>query len=414
MTFSASKPEWDALIAQHKPGYTLDQAFYVTDEAFALDCARVLRPSWHLVGHVARIAEPGQYFTARLMGESLILVRDRDGNVNGFYNVCRHRGSLVCLKDEGKANRLVCPYHAWSYGLDGTLKSAPDMPEGFNAADFGLKPCRVQVSHGLIFVALDDSAGDFDDGYQEYAGFLDPYDLANTRIARRTVYPTPANWKLVYENFTECYHCVPSHPEYITIHSKQKLRAFGAGEGSGSEEDVAKYQPEMDAWQARAERLGMRIDAIADRDTTGRYWRQAGRFPIRDGFDTESRDGKLMAPLLGHQKESDGGQTAISFNPMYTVIVNADHAILFRFTPIATMETEVELTWLVHKDAREGVDYDPDTLTWAWDVTNRQDGEIVTNNQLGILSDVYEPGPYSLMETRAAEFVEWYLNKLAP
>jgi Rieske 2Fe-2S family protein len=403
------------MISHQQNGLTLEQPFYTDESIFKLDVEKIIKApeTWHLVGHISRLPKAGDYFLVNIAGESIIVVRNKTGEINAFYNVCRHRGSRICLKNEGHSLLLVCPYHAWSYDLDGAIKVARDMPEGFDKSKWGLHECHAHVAEGLIFINLcDGPLTDFDDVYRDYMKYLKPHDLASAKIALRRVYPTPANWKLVYENFAECYHCVPSHPEYCTIHSPQKLRAFGAGKGSGSPEDVALFQDELNAWEKRAGALGHLIDSIDEADVKGPYFRSAGRYPIQEGYETESKGGQPVAPLMGHLKDFDGGQTAVSFSPFYTVIANPDYTIIFRFTPISVLETEVELTWLVRGDSEEGKDYNLEDLAWAWHATNIQDGEIVTNNQKGVLSLKYAPGPYAKMEVRINEFIRWYLNRL--
>lgn len=208
-------PDLRKLVASQKPGFTLEQPFYTSPEVFAADFEAVVRKQWLLAGHTSEITTPGSYRTVQVAHESIILVRTQEGDVRAFYNVCRHRGSRICAKESGETRLLRCPYHAWAYDLDGRLVSAQNMPEDFDAEEFGLTPCPLRVVHGLILIHL----GDGDDTELNHVlervdRFLEPHALENCKVAFQKSYPTDANWKLVLENFLECYHCKPSHPEY--------------------------------------------------------------------------------------------------------------------------------------------------------------------------------------------------------
>ena len=139
---------------------------------------------------------------------------------------------------------------------------------------------------------------------------------------------------------------------------------------------------------------------------------QGGRVAIRPGFVTQSHDSQPLAPLLGSDTEYDGGITSFMHFPLIWYVVSNDHALLTRFTPVSPLETELELTWLVREDAVEGRDYDPDAVCWLWQVTAEQDKTICENNQRGILSSRYQPGPYATTEFSVDEFVSWYLREL--
>src|SRR5690606_19772942 len=243
------KPAPDAVIAAQRPGFSLEQPFYCSEDFFRLDMDCVLSRKWLLVDHVSRIPNPGDYFLFEIGSESIIVVRTAEGRVNAFFNVCRHRGSRICLDAEGNRRTLSCPYHAWVYNLDGSLRTARLMPEGFDASTYNLHPCHVRVYHGLIFLCL--SPGDppdFDALYGGFARTLDFHGFADAKVAVRRNYPNAANWKLVVENFIECYHCAPAHREYCEVHPADQLLALGAGPGSGPQEATEQYQPKLDAW----------------------------------------------------------------------------------------------------------------------------------------------------------------------
>ena len=408
--------DMDTLIArqQERPGMTLDQAFYASSPVFERDIERIFRRQWVLAGHVSRIAGTGQYFLFEIANESIIVIRRSESVVNAFYNVCRHRGSRICLQPEGRRRALTCPYHSWTYGLDGSLRAARTMPEGFNAAQYALTPCQVRIHHGLIFLYLGSGqAPDFDGLYGETAPYLVQQGVAQAKIAARTDYPNAANWKLVVENFIECYHCAAAHPEYTSVHSEEKLKAFGAGPGSGSQEDVDRFRAVQDGWERRTRESGHFV-GILEPEHDAFAMHQAARFPINEnGWLSETIDGSpACSRLMGTFHGYDGGQTAVSFNPFSYVLASNDYAVVFRFTPRDPLNTDVELTWLVHPDAEPERDYDVTHLTRLWHVTTEQDKTITENNQLGVLSRAYRPGPYSSQEARNIRFKHWYLDHL--
>lgn len=395
-----------------QPGLSLPQAVYTAPACFDADMARLMREQWLLVDHASRLPNPGDYFLAQIGAESVIVTRNRTGELRAFYNACRHRGSRICLEREGSRRTFTCPYHAWTYDLDGALRSAQHMPEDFDRAQHGLKPVGVGQFEGLIFVnfAEPGQAPDFAAYTDRFAPLLRGQGLARTKIAARKTYPTAANWKLVVENFFECYHCLPAHKTYCSVHDKMKMLAFGAGSGSGVGADIAAYLAKLKDWEASASALGYPVGMWHD-DGDGATFQSANRLPVADGALTESLDGKPLAPLMAEFGAFDGGQTGCVFNPMATLLVNNDHAVMFAFFPRSATQTDVETIWLVRDDAVEGQDYDPAALMHVWDTTLMEDKTITENNQLGVLSRAYQPGIYSAQESRIADFGRWYMRQ---
>jgi phenylpropionate dioxygenase-like ring-hydroxylating dioxygenase large terminal subunit len=395
-----------ALAARTRIGYSLDQRFYCDGEVFAADMREIVSRKWIVAGHIDQVRRKGDYFLFKIGPESIIVVRSDESTVGAFYNVCRHRGSLLCTEPAGRITRLTCPYHAWSYGLDGALLAARLMPEDFSKADNGLHRCHVRVFHGFIFVNLARAEPvDFDATFGDLAPYLDFHGLADAKIAHRESYPTDANWKLVVENFVECYHCAPSHPEFCSMHPPQALIAFGAGPSSGPAEAVDAYLPTVRAWEERAAALGRPIGTIDDGpDST--HLRLLLQRTIREGFDSETQDGRPAAPLMGKRMAFDRGRMYLSFSPFTQLVATNDFAVLFKFTPRSTLATDVELYWLVDGKATE---VDVPRMIWGWDRTTRQDQVITENNQAGVLSTRYSPGRYSEHERRVVTFQQWYL-----
>jgi phenylpropionate dioxygenase-like ring-hydroxylating dioxygenase large terminal subunit len=398
------------LIAQVREGCSLPQTYYASDEIFAADFDALISRKWLVAGHVAQIPGKGDYFLFKVGGEQIIVVRENAESVRAFYNVCRHRGSTLCAAESGNARVLVCPYHAWSYGLDGALLSARLMPEDFDKAANGLHACHVREFHGFIFVNLsEDEPDDFDTTFGDFDPIMDYHGFSGAKVAHVGRYPTAANWKLVVENFLECYHCVPAHPEFCSMHPPEALLAVGAGPSSGPSEAVEKYAPVLEAWKEQAEALGRPVYTIDEGPETS-HMRMMIQRSIREGFLTETQDGQPAACLMGKRKDWDMGRMHITFSPFSHVVADADFAMLFRFTPRSAMETDVDVIWFIDGKAEE---VDVEKMTWGWHSTTLQDKAITEANQQGILSRRYQPGRYSTQERGLITFQQWYLRHLA-
>jgi phenylpropionate dioxygenase-like ring-hydroxylating dioxygenase large terminal subunit len=394
------------LAAETRRGYSLQRPFYCDDAVFQADMEHVIGRKWIVAGHADRVRSKGDYFLFKIGQESIIIVRSDDATINAFYNVCRHRGSLICTKPQGRVARLTCPYHAWSYGLDGSLLAARLMPADFSRQDNGLHRCHVRLFHGLIFINLSDQAPvDFNTTFADLAPYLDFHGLADAKIAHAESYPTTANWKLIVENFVECYHCAPAHPEFCSMHPPEALIAFGAGPSSGPAEAVEKYLPALEAWEARAAALGRPLGTVDDGPESS-HLRLLLQRTIREGYETETADGRPASSLMGKRLAFDQGRMYLSFSPFTQLVATNDFAVLFLFTPRSTMATDVDLYWLVDGKASE---VDVKRMIWGWDETTKQDKEITENNQAGILSKQYRPGRYSEHERRVVTFQQWYL-----
>ncbi len=388
------------LLARHRPGHALEQAFYLSSEVFRSDVDRIILKSWILVGHASQIPESGEFFVSRIAGESIIVVRDSDGKVNALLNVCRHRGSRVCLEDAGRTARFVCPYHAWTYGLDGSLIAAPRMLEAIEPDQYSLMRARVEEFHGMLFVNFDADA-EFSKIRRDLDDALAPYDLANSKIAGRQSYTINANWKLAVENFCECYHCLPAHREYSVAHSlarPEKMNPELRKEVMNRAASCGLWPDTFDVSYSPTEAVG-----------NDRYF---DRYPLLKGHVTGSRDGKPLAPLLGSIKDYDGGASDFQIGAISFGLAYCDHVVLYRFIPMALDVTDCEVIWLVRNDAIEGKDYELNDLVWMWDVTTKADKKIIQDNARGVESRFYQPGPFAPMEVYTQQFTEWYINVL--
>lgn len=390
-------------------GYSLPQEFYTSDAVFKTDMDMLISRKWILAGHVSRIPNKGDYFIFHVGSEQIIIIRENEERIQAFFNVCRHRGSTICQAESGNVPRLVCPYHAWTFALDGKLINARLMPEDFNKAENGLIACHIRLFHGLIFINMSERAPpDFDETFGDMGPILDYHGLAHARIAHAGSYPTTANWKLVVENFFECYHCVPSHPEFCSMHAAESLVAVGAGPSSGPAEAVADFTPQLKAWEERAAALGRPIGTI-DEPPESSHLRLMMQRMNKPGWASETQDGTAPAPLMGKRSAPDGGRMHLSFSPFSQIVADDHFTILFQFTPRSALATDVEMIWLV--DGRSSVDeIDIQKMIWGYHATTSQDKVITENNQAGIMSSRYRPGRYSDQEGSVIKFQKWYVK----
>jgi phenylpropionate dioxygenase-like ring-hydroxylating dioxygenase large terminal subunit len=390
------------LIASHTPGYALDQQFYTDPEIFDLEIDRVVTRNWILAGHHSELPEPGDFKVFKVANESAIIVRGSDGRLKAFANVCRHRGSLVCLESSGHVKKFACPYHGWTYDIDGNLVAARSMPDDFDKSEHGLNKVSLDIIHGLVFVCFSATPPGLDGAKRELAEPMATFDFENLKIAAQKSYAIPANWKLSIENYQECYHCVTAHPEYARMHTLMV--------------DWRKRDHLQENMFDRMESCGIkrieidRIDGKAPPGEMGYGYRRVAMF---EGYLTGSKDGKPIAPLLGEIKDYDGGASDFTFGGFSFILAYSDHVVCYVFTPVDRNNCRCDIYWLVRGDAVEGKDYDVDELTWLWDITTESDKTIIVNNWRGLQSRYYRPGPFSEMEVAERSWTEWILKELA-
>jgi len=375
-------------------GNTIDAEYYVDGARWEVDERLVADHFWQMVDHVSRIPDPGDFFVFEFgRSESILIVRGRDNEVRGFYNVCRHRGSRLCRHDadptpedprlsvkqlgqSGSSPVFRCPYHAWTYDTEGSLIYAYGMQDDFDPAQNGLIPCHLRVAEGFIFVNLSREAEppDFETAIEPFREVGQSHGMADLKVAERVFVSCRSNWKLALENFLECYHCGPSH-DYL-------CHVF----------------PNIDLSLPETQRPGSGMPA---------------------GFVSATMDGKPAAPLLpAFERRAGrkmGSDVATGWSTGYWS-PNEDYVFAVRFTPRDVDLTDVECTWLVHPDAKRGVDYDPERLKEVWYVTLLEDIWLCENNHIGIRSGAYRPGRYAIHEIGRilpANFMHWYVKAVA-
>lgn len=390
------------LLARRRSGYSLERPFYTAPEVFALDMQHIFYREWLYAIPAAQLPKAGSYVVHTVGDYSVIIIRGQDGVIRALHNSCRHRGSVLCKAASGHVPKIVCPYHQWTYELDGKLLYARDMGADFDASQHGLKPVHCRELCGLVYICLAAEAPDFDTFAAMARPYLEIHDLTDAKVAHVSSIIEKGNWKLVWENNRECYHCSGNHPALCRSFPLDPDVAGVMADGS--------VPPRLQAHYDRCEAAGAPAQFRIDDGGQFRF----ARMPLQEGALSYTMDTKAaVTKPLGRVSLPDAG-TLLKFH--YPTTWNhflPDHSLTFRVTPVSPTETQVTTTWLVHKDAVEGVDYDLKRLTEVWEHTNDEDRIVVENNQKGINSPMYEPGPYSPREeTGVAQFVDWYAGTL--
>jgi glycine betaine catabolism A len=393
----------NALIAARVPGRPLPQAFYKDSELFEADMALIWERQWLFAGLSCEIKAAGDWFTLSVGETSIVVLRDRDGEIRAFFNTCRHRGSRICAAERGRSRMLTCPYHQWSYGLDGKLMFARNMSESFDTSSYGLKRVACEVVAGYIFVSLAAVPPDFTEFAAHVTPYLAPHGLDHAKVAFESTIVEKGNWKLVLENNRECYHCAANHPELL-----RTISEFDGPTDPRYETHGAEFAAKTARDEARWAAAGLPFAPI---EASPEY--RIVRAAMERGLSFTMTGDPACSRIMGTLPEQDVGSLRLLRFPNTWNHALGDHAIAFRLLPLGPRETQVTTKWLVHEDAVEGVDYDLETLTAVWKATNAQDQRLVETNQLGINSIGYEPGVYSSqVETGVMAFVDWYLGAL--
>lgn len=385
------------LLGQRRHGFALPQGLYVDPEVYDFDRRAIFERHWLQAGLAAQVPRPGDYFTFEVCGSSVIVLRRDDGGIGALFNTCRHRGARLCRDRGGHlAHRLVCPYHQWAYDLEGQLLQAPRMHEGFDRRQFHLAPLRVEVVAGVIFICLTEDAPDFAPLRAALEPMLEPHELTQVKVAHTMTLVERADWKLVMENARECYHCRAGHPQLMRAFSD-----FTAPDVSGR---AAAW---VAAYEARCEAKGLKSGAVIG------PWYEIGRYPLNEGSISYTMDGRpAVTKRLGRVGDGDVGVMWWAVQPHAFSHIAGDYGFFFSAMPSGPRETIVTGTWIVHQDAVEGVDYDLARLTEVWSATNDQDRALSENNQRGVDSMAFVPGPYSqTSEQLVLRFIDWYCGE---
>ena len=357
----------------YSPGsLTLPQNTYMSDEMFAREQERIFRKYWMCAGHQSRIANPGEYFLLNVFNESIIILRDKQEQVLAFYNVCRHRGTRICEAGEGRfSGSMQCSYHAWTYGLDGKLIGAPFMKEvpDFHWEDYPLQAAPVTVWEGFIFVYLGRGEPEpFEATYGALLGRFKPWNMSELKSYKRITYDVKSNWKYIFQNFNECYHCPTIHPLL------NKFTDYTSGTNDLIEGPF----------------LGGYMDVLNESMTvTGRAC--ALRLADLDAADTKRAYYYSILPNL-----------LLNIHPDYVMY----HLVM----PDAPGHSNIVSEWLFRPEAFDRPDFRPQEAVDFWDETNLQDWHVCELGQLGVSSQAYQPGWYTPRESLLAAFDRHYVN----
>lgn len=358
-----------SVIDRDKYFTSLPRDYYFSEERFNNEIAKVWLQQWVYAGHVSQVPAKGDYFTLDLHSENVIVIRKSDDEISAMYNVCRHRGVRLLDKPAGHIKRrIVCPYHSWSYGLDGRLLTATHQPDGqyWCYKDRNLIEAHVSVWQGFIFVSMADKApapvaSMIDADSAAKMTRLEPEQL---KIAHEITYETDSNWKLLLENGVECYHCPTVHPEFCV-----SLNATGMSDyySDSYVPDIVQgliipVKPELESLSMDGSYLSKKL--------LGEFGRGA---PVPPAFGT----GFMTQP----------GYCWAGFHPDYGMVAST--------LPVSPTRSKMICQWFVRHDAQEGIDYDVSELIKIWDITNHQDLAILERQQRGIATKRYIPGPNS-------------------
>jgi Rieske 2Fe-2S family protein len=396
-------PNLQRVLRQRQAGAPLPREFYTEEVLYAADLDLVFYKEWLFVGHTCEVPNAGSYFTVQIGEYPIVVVRGNDGVIRAVLNSCRHRGARICRESHGKSPKLVCPYHQWTYNLDGRLFAARQMEPGFDRSRYGLKAVHCEAVAGYVFICLADVASDFSVIRQQFEAYVAPHAIDQARVAFTSTIIEEGNWKLVWENNRECYHCASNHPELARTYADTP--AITGVTGTAENPLVIRH------WR-HCESLGLPSEFRLSPDGHMR----TVRVPLLDGARSYTMSGETaVSRSLANSLPltSAIGALLLFHYPTNWNHVLADHAISFRVLPLGPHRTQLTTKWLVNNAAVEGVDYDLKNLTHVWLETNGQDSQIVAENHIGVASPGYDPGPFSLAhESGVAQFLDWYVSRL--
>jgi Rieske 2Fe-2S family protein len=355
--------------------YTLPGRYYASEEVFRAEAEHVFYGRWFCVGRAEQIPNPGDYFLAQIVDESLIVVRGRGqgDEIRAFFNVCRHRGTRICTEQRGQfAGSIQCPYHAWTYGLDGRLVAARYMRDtpGFDTHDYPLHSVGLAEWEGFLFVNLAPEPEPFDIVFEPLKGRFSDWCIPGLRVAQHVEYDVQANWKLIIQNYSECYHCPVIHPA------------------------LTQLSP----------------------PTSGRNDMSAGPFlggymTLNETIGSMTVDGRTARPPVGTVSGADLSRIYYySIFPNMLLSLHPDYVMAHMLWPLGPGRTRVVCEWYFDPQVMAQPAFDPSDAVEFWDMTNRQDWRVCELSQLGVGSRAYTPGPYADAEELLHAFDVEYLR----
>ena len=354
---------------------TLPGRYYTSAEIYAEEQERIFTARWICIGRAAEIPMAGDYLLRTIASESVIVVRGRDGAVRAFYNVCRHRGTRLCEEPRGRFSETIqCPYHAWTYTIDGQLIGAPHMNEvqGFDKRDYPLHGVPLETWDGFLFVNLARDGEPFAHAFAPLVGRFARFNLSALKAAGRVYYDVAANWKLIFQNYSECLHCPVIHPGLA------KLTPYLSGEN-----DLFKG-PFLGGYMVLT--------------------KEGGSLTL---------SGRACGTPVGRLPEEDLNRVYFySIFPNLLLSLHPDYVMFHTLWPDGPGRTRITCEWLFHPDSFAEPGFDPDDAVRFWDETNRQDWHICEQSHAGITSRAYVPGPYSPREGISAAWDREFLRAM--
>jgi Rieske 2Fe-2S family protein len=355
---------------------TLPGRYFTSPDLFAEEMDKIFRERWVCVGREEQVARPGDYFVQEVAGESIIIVRDRGGNIRAYYNVCRHRGTRLCEEHQGQFSETIqCPYHAWTWTLEGKLIGAPsaDTIENFNKSDWPLNTVHTAQWDGFIFINLSEDPEPFEQAYAPMLERVARFNMGGLKAGRRINYDLKCNWKLIVQNYSECYHCPLVHPALVKVSPP-----------TSGENDLVK---------------GPFLGGFMD---------------IVDEADSLTMSGQVCGLPVGENLEPEDHKRVwyYSLFPNVLLSLHPDYVMYHMLFPIAPDRTLIACEWLFHPETLSNPKYNPNDGVEFWHMTNQQDWHICEESQRGISSRAYRPGPYSRREGLSAAFDQEVLTAL--
>ncbi len=353
--------------------HTLDRKYYVSKKILTKEYENIFYNQWICVGRASELKEPGHYKTIHIGTESIIILQDNNNQIIAHHNICRHRGTRICEKLTGKFSKSIqCKYHGWVYNLNGTLIGSPHMDtvKRFKKSDYGLHPVALKMWEGFIFINLSKQPDNFEKSFKPLMNRFSQWSLSKLDIYKTIKYKVKGNWKLVIQNYCECYHCPILHPELAAIHNYM-----------GGKNDLFE-----------GPFLG-------------------GYMQFNKSKKSISENGELCCPFLPELKEENKKRVYYySIFPNMLLSLHPEYAMTHTIWPIGNEKCIVECSWLFEKNIITSSKYKPQNAINFWDMTNKQDWHISELSQLGIQSKMYSPAPYSGQESLLAAFDKYYLS----
>ena len=352
---------------------TLPGRCYSSEEVFHAEKERIFYHSWSCVGREKQIPDLGDYFVATVGEECIIILRDRGATARAFYNVCRHRGTRLCTDVSGRfSGTIQCPYHAWTYGLDGGLLAARHMQdvEGFDRHDYPLCSAALASWEGFLFLNLAQEPEPFEEAFAPLMWKFTAWQMPTLRVAHRIEYDVQANWKLLVENYSECYHCPLIHPALVQLSPADSGR-----------------------------------NDLVEGPFLGGY------NTLNDQRGSLTMTGYTARPPIGDVAGEDLNRVYYySIFPTMLLSLHPDYVMAHTLWPQGARQTRIVCEWLFAPETIAQPDFDPADAVEFWDMTNRQDWHACELTQLGVGSRAYTPGPYAHQEGLLDAFDQYYLK----